>query len=180
MADFNEYFPQLLTFEGGYVDDPADPGGATNKGITLATFQAHAQSLLGIAPTLDNLKALSNGQAAILYKTLYWDPLYCDAIGLQCLAEDLFDFQVNAGFHAVLLLQTLLGPPLKADGRFGADTLAALQAADQATLYPAYRQGRIEYYQHLANEHPVLQRFLPGWLRRAQWFPEQAPAQTSA
>jgi lysozyme family protein len=180
MADFSEYFPQLLTFEGGYVDDPADPGGATNKGITLATFQAHAQSLLGIAPTLDNLKSLSNGQAAILYKTLYWDPLHCDAIGLQCLAEDLFDFQVNAGDHAVLLLQTLLGPPLTADGRFGADTLAALEAADQTTLYPAYRQGRIEYYQHLANEHPVLQRFLPGWLRRAQWFPAQAPAQTSA
>ncbi|MGJ7900875.1 glycoside hydrolase family 108 protein [Lysobacter sp. 1R34A] len=177
MADFNEYFPQLLTFEGGYVDDPADPGGATNKGITLATFEAHAQSLLGIAPTLDNLKALSNGQAAVLYKTLYWDPLYCDAIGLQCLAEDLFDFQVNAGFHAVLLLQTLLGPPVKADGRFGPDTLAALHAADQAALYPAYRQGRIDYYQSLASEHPVLQRFLPGWLKRAQWFPEQAPAQ---
>lgn len=175
MADFNAFFPQLLKFEGGYVDDPADPGGATNKGITLATFQAHAQTLLGIAPTLDNLKALSNGQAAILYKTLYWDPLQCDAIGLQCLAEDLFDFQVNAGFHAVLLLQTLLGPPVVADGRFGPDTAAALQAADQTALYPRYRQGRIDYYRNLAAAHPVLQRFLAGWLARAQWFPEQAP-----
>jgi len=47
MASLDLYLPQLLRFEGGYVDDPADPGGATNLGITLATFERYAQPLLG-------------------------------------------------------------------------------------------------------------------------------------
>ncbi|MGH8083083.1 MAG: glycosyl hydrolase 108 family protein, partial [Lysobacter sp.] len=106
MADFDSYFPQLLRFEGGYVDDPADPGGATNMGITLGTFQAHAQSLLGIAPTLDNLRALTVPQAGVLYKTLYWDTIYGDALSTQELAELIFDFKVNAGAHAITLLQS--------------------------------------------------------------------------
>ncbi len=59
MASFDLYLPQLLRFEGGFVDDPNDPGGATNRGITLATFQRCAQALLGQAPTLQNLRALT-------------------------------------------------------------------------------------------------------------------------
>lgn len=175
MANFDLYFPQLLIFEGGYVDDPYDPGGATNKGITLRTFQGHAQQLLQVAPTLANLQALTDEQAGILYRALYWDPLQCDRIQLQCLAEDLFDFYVNAGVHAIFLVQRLLGAPVAVDGVFGHDTLAALQAADQRTLYARYRQGRIDYYRLLATQHPVLARFLAGWLRRAQWFPVNAP-----
>lgn len=175
MANFDLYFPQLLSFEGGYVDDPHDPGGATNKGITLRTFQAHASQLLQVAPTLANLQALSDGQAAVLYRALYWNPLHGDQIQLQCLANELFDFYVNAGVHAVFLLQRLLGAPVAVDGVFGHDTLAALQASDQRSVYARYRQGRIDYYRLLAAQHPVLARFLAGWLRRAQWFPVNAP-----
>jgi len=175
MAYLQTYLPQLLRFEGGYVDDPADPGGATNKGITLRTFQAHAEALLGIAPTLDNLRALSDAEAGTLYKTLYWDPISGDAIALQYLADIVFDFYVNAGYHAIALLQQALGPPLCVDGRFGPDTLHALLVADQAEVYARYREGRIGYYCQLARSHPVLQRFLAGWLARANWFPAQAP-----
>ncbi|MEG3788949.1 glycosyl hydrolase 108 family protein [Lysobacter sp. CCNWLW3] len=175
MANFDLYFPQLLRFEGGYVDDPNDPGGATNKGITLRTFQTYAERVLNLAPTLANLQALSDEQAGVLYRALYWDALRCDQIQLQCLAEDLFDFYVNAGVHAVFLIQRLLGAPVAVDGVFGHDSLAALEAADQRTLYARYRQGRIDYYRLLAAQHPVLTRFLAGWLRRAQWFPVNAP-----
>src|SRR5215213_788482 len=59
MASLDLYLPQLLQFEGGFVDDPSDPGGATNRGITLATFQRYAQPLLGEQPTLDALRALT-------------------------------------------------------------------------------------------------------------------------
>lgn len=52
MASFDLFFPQLLRFEGGFVDDPSDPGGATNRGITLATFERYAPTLLGLQPTL--------------------------------------------------------------------------------------------------------------------------------
>lgn len=173
MADFSLYFPQLLIFEGGYVDNPADPGGATNRGITRGVFQANARALLGVAPSLDNLRALTEPQAAALYKALYWDRIDADAIALQPLAEIVFDFYVNAGFHAISLLQRLLGPPLASDGLFGPDTLKALEDADQAALYRRYRQGRIDYYTALALAHPLLQRFLAGWLRRSEWFPAQ-------
>ncbi|MGH8082027.1 MAG: putative peptidoglycan-binding domain-containing protein, partial [Lysobacter sp.] len=73
------------------------------------------------------------------------------------------------------LLQSLLGPPIAVDGVFGPDTLAATQHADQGSLYALYRQGRINYYRNLAAAHPVLQRFLTGWLARATWFPAQLP-----
>lgn len=180
MANFDLYLPQLLKFEGGWVDDPADPGGATNLGITLSTFQHYAHPLLGLAPTLGNLRALDTAQAGAIYRKIYWDPIDGDAIPLQFLAEIVFDFYVNAGFHAIALLQQLLGPPLTADGRFGPQTLGALQRADQAALYARYRQGRIDYYRNLAGAHPALRRFLNGWLARVQWFPPQAPGNAAA
>ncbi|WP_369976132.1 glycoside hydrolase family 108 protein [Xanthomonas bundabergensis] len=179
MASFDLYLPQLLKFEGGYVDDPADPGGATNLGITLATFQRYAQSLLGEAPTLEALRALTPEQAGAIYKQAYWDRLDGDQIASQALAEILFDFYVNAGTEAVVLLQRILlqlgATGLATDGDMGPATLAALQAADQAQVYALYRQGRIDYYQRLAQERPVDDKFLQGWLARAEWFPATLP-----
>lgn len=180
MANFELYLPQLLKLEGGYVDDPADPGGATNLGITLGCFQGCAYQLLGIPPTLDNLRALRPEQAGAIYRKLYWDPIDGDSIALQVLADIVFDFYVNAGYHAIVLLQQVLGPSLASDGRFGPQTLAALQRADQVAVYARYRQGRIDYYRNLASAHPVLQKFLTGWLNRVRTFPAQAEASTAA
>jgi Putative secretion activating protein len=184
MASFDLYLPQLLKFEGGYVDDPADPGGATNRGITLATFQRYAQPVLGEAPTLDALRALTVEQAAVLYKQAYWDRLDGDQIATQALAEILFDFYVDAGTEAVLLLQRVLqqsgATDVGMDGEMGPVTLAALQAADQAQVYALYRQGRIAYYRRLAQEHPVDAKFLQGWLARVEWFPATLSSASSA
>ncbi|MDL5364561.1 glycosyl hydrolase 108 family protein [Xanthomonas sp. NCPPB 2654] len=184
MASFDLYFPQLLRFEGGFVDDPADPGGATNRGITVATFQRDAQPVLGEAPTLQALHALTPMQAAAIYKQDYWDKLDADQIASQPLAEILFDFYVNAGTEAVLLLQRILqqlgASGLAVDGQMGAATLAALQAADPAKVYALYRQGRIDYYQRLAAERPADARFLAGWIARAEWFPATLPSASAA
>ncbi|MCC4595048.1 N-acetylmuramidase [Xanthomonas campestris pv. phormiicola] len=180
MASLQLYLPQLLEFEGGYVDDPADPGGATNRGITLATFERHAPSLLGEQPTLDALRPLAPQQAGVIYRHAYWDMLDGDQIASQPLAEILFDFDVKAGAEAVLLLQRILlqsgATGLDTDGEMGPATLAALQAADQARVYALYRQGRIDYYDRLAQERPADDRFLEGWLARAEWFPAMLPS----
>lgn len=175
MASFDAFFPRLLAFEGGFVDDPLDPGGATNKGITLGVFERHARPLLGLGPTLENLKQLSNREAAILYKALYWDALKGDAIALQPLAEILVDFQVNAGAHATILLQRVLNDlseaKLAIDGRMGDATLAALERSDLCEVYRRYREGRMDYYRELALQHPLLRKFLNGWLMRVKSFP---------
>ncbi|CTP88926.1 N-acetylmuramidase [Xanthomonas translucens pv. arrhenatheri] len=177
MADFNAFFPTLLKHEGGFVNDPVDPGGATNKGITLGTFRLYAKSLLQLEPSLGNLRALSDAQAAVIYKACYWNAVHGDEIALQPLAEILFDFQVNAGSNATKLLQRVLNDQkptlqLPADGKFGAATLAALQAADQRDLYTRYKQGRRDYYRRLVDAKPALGKFLKGWLARVDAFPD--------
>lgn len=184
MASFDLYLPQLLRFEGGFVDDPNDPGGATNYGITLATFQRCAQALLGEAPTLQNLRALTVQQAATIYQHEYWDRIGADQIASQTLAELVFDFYVNAGDVAISLLQRVLqqlgASGLAVDGEMGPATLAALASADAAQVYALYRQQRIDYYQRLVAERPVDAEFLAGWLRRAEWFPASLPADAAA
>ena len=178
MANLHEYFPRLLAFEGGYVNDPADPGGATNKGVTLGSFTRYAKPLLGIEPTLDNLRALTDDQAFAIYKSVYWDALHGDEIEDQPLAEILFDFYVNAGGPAVRLLQQELNglgakPAVAVDGVFGPGTLHAVQAADAIELYGRYKVGRRAYYEDLATRRPSLAKFLKGWLRRVDSFPDR-------
>lgn len=174
MADFEVYFPKLLEHEGGFVNDPADPGGETNKGITLKTFEAYAESLLEIEPTLENLKTLTDDQAKQIYKAEYWDKVHGDDIQLQDLAEIVFDFFVNAGAHASELLQRTLnhlGASLKIDGDIGENTLKALGNADPIKVYRRYKQGRIDYYNRLVSQNPRLRKFLNGWLNRVNSFP---------
>jgi len=177
MANFDQFLPLLLRFEGGFVDNPADSGGATNKGITMTTFGDAAQPLLGLPATLENLKALTDEQAGVLYKCLYWDRVGGDAIESQLLANFLIDFFVNAGASAINLLQIVLNevgsqPPVATDGSVGPDTLRALRAADSSDLYARLRQGRANYYRELARKRPQLQCFLDGWLRRVDAFPQ--------
>jgi lysozyme family protein len=172
MASFDIFLPMLLKFEGGYVDDPADPGGETNKGVTMATFQGCAHELLGIDPTSDNLKALTDGQAGILYKALYWNKIQGDAFVLQDLANIGCDFFVNAGTNATKLLQNVMiqmGANISADGVIGPGSIEALVGLPQLEVYRRYKQGRIAYYQNLGQKYP---KFLQGWLNRVNAFPD--------
>jgi len=177
VARFESYFPMLLRHEGGYVDDPLDPGGATNKGVTLETFRLCARRFLGVDPTLAHLKALTDGEAAKIYKPLYWDVVHGDAISLQALADIVFDFQVNAGDFASKLLQETLNdlgatPRLATDGALGPQSIGVLNAFDSVRVYRSYKAGRIEYYRRLVARRPTLDKFLRGWLNRVNSFPD--------
>jgi lysozyme family protein len=172
MATFDLFLPMLLGFEGGYVNDPDDPGGETNKGITMAVFRECSHKLLGIDPTSENLKTLTDTQAGIIYKSRYWDPMQGDAINLQHLANIVCDFYINAGTHATTLLQHTLnrmGANLVVDGKIGTASIQFLNTVDQTDVYRQYKQGRINYYQGLAQRYP---RFLQGWLNRVNSFPD--------
>src|SRR5579864_2106367 len=73
-ARFEKISKIVLLNEGGFVDDPNDSGGATNKGIAWATWQAYAKEDIGVEPTLANLKSLTNDQAKVIYLKRYWEP----------------------------------------------------------------------------------------------------------
>lgn len=152
MSDFNLAIKQTLLFEGGFVDDPNDPGGATNFGITQKDL-----------PGTD-IRSLTEQQAVDYYREHYWKPLYSQ-IESQAVANKLFDMGVNLGVGtAVKLLQEALGVPV--DGSFGPNTLFATNEQGEAGL-GAYKARLVEHYQSLVVRNPSLSKFLNGWLRRA-------------
>lgn len=120
-------FPACLAFtlqpsiEGGFVDDPYDPGGATNHGITLAVFQEYRPGA-----TVADLKNITAAEVQEIYQHKYWTAAHCSALptGIDLMV---FDMAVNAGPHASIhLLQHVVGTTK--DGVFGPRTNAALQA----------------------------------------------------
>jgi len=172
MANFDLFLPRLLSLEGGYVNDPDDPGGETNKGITMTTFAACSRELLGLEPTSASLKTLTNAQAGIIYRNLYWNKISADQFPSQDLAEMVCDFYINAGAKATLLLQQILsamGQRVVQDGIFGPICLEALAKLPSDEVYRRYKQGRKDYYLGLGHEYP---EFLAGWLNRVNTFPD--------
>ncbi len=175
MADFSRFFPILLKHEGGYVNHPADPGGATNKGITLGTLSQCSRALLGLPPSMGLLRELTDEQVGIIYKALYWDAIRGDDIASQSLASLVCDFQVNAGVASSRLLQRVLNeratrPALVIDGMIGPRSLRVVNACDTAQVHAAFKTQRMDYYRGLAKRRPSLQCFLAGWLRRTESF----------
>lgn len=154
-SNFEKYQDKIFDHEGGYVDDPVDIGGATNKGITFNTFEAYAQEDLGIEPTLENLKALTNEQAAIIYKKRYWDKIKADDIKNGSIAYLLYDFNVNAGGNAVKELQRALvdlGNEITVDGAVGNKTIEAINKTNAKLLFDKFKQRRLDYYQNIVDK----------------------------
>ncbi len=146
-------------------------------GITIATFTRYAPGILGEAPTLANLQALTAAQAGQIYKPQYWDVLLGDQINDQLSAEMIADFGVNAGINrAVITAQSILVnmgfSQVNVDGSFGPISLTALNSADAASFYNSYKQARIAYYTQLAQDNPKLEGFLNGWVNRVNSFPD--------
>src|SRR5271156_3359996 len=125
---FEACLPVILASEGGFVDDPHDPGGATNLGISLAPLS----SWRGRTASIADVEALNPAAAGPIYLARYWNPSHaCDCpAGVDLMV---FDEAVNQGVgRAVPTLQAALG--FTADGAFGPATKAALTAAAPAVL----------------------------------------------
>jgi lysozyme family protein len=152
--------PTILAAEGGFVDDPEDPGGATNRGITMHQLSAW----LGRPCTDDDVKALDEKTTREIYRTIYWNGARCDDLPVG-LALEVFDLAVNAGVpRAVKVLQCCLGfAPADQDGAIGPKTLAAAQARPTAALISDYADARRKFYRGLSK----FPRFGNGWIKRA-------------
>src|ERR1700730_17105209 len=160
--DFDACLAFTLKEEGGYSDDPADPGGATNMGITLATYRQWSDNPnLGAVQVQD----LSERTARAIYRSLYWNPLRADALpaGVDL---SVFDMGVNAGiWGSARLLQRALGfTGEEVDGCVGPETLGAAAKCDPRTLVNDLAERQ-------AGLHRSVSRFLhfrPGWLNRTE------------
>ena len=108
MADINVLVPLILKWEGGFVNDPDDLGGATNMGVTLATYRQYRKSRNLPAPTVDDLKNLSREEWTDILKTYYWDRWQADRIRDQSVANILVDWVWASGAYGIRIPQQIL------------------------------------------------------------------------
>lgn len=151
-ARFARALDHVFQWEGGFSDDPADPGGATRFGITRATLA----DWRGEAASVADVRTLDRDEAA----AIYWDACRCGAMpaGLELLV---FDAAVNQGpVRAVRLLQAALR--VRQDGQIGPVTLDAARSADTRAAIIEFAARRMEAYGMLAT----FPRFGLGWSRR--------------
>ena len=183
MKTVEEIAAEIVAREGGYVNDPDDPGGATNYGVTLATLQR-----LGIDKTgegrvdVADVKALSRADASRIYVEHYFRRPRLAELPASVQAS-VFDMYVNAGTNAIKILQRLvtrMGFPATDDGMIGPATIRAATQADLAApgyFADAYGIARRNYYYALGDARPASRKFARskaggkgGWITRAEEF----------
>ena len=164
MANSSKLVPFILQWEGGFVNDPLDLGGATNKGITIGTFTEYKRRKGLKAPTVQDLKNISNEDWHEVFKGLYWDRWKADEIKNQAVANILVDWVWASGSHGIKRPQRLLG--VTADGVVGSKTIAALNAKDPAELFRMIKADRLKFIDEICEKRPANNRFKKGWLNR--------------
>lgn len=174
---------EIVSREGGYVDDPDDPGGATKHGVTLGTLRRVGRDLDGDGDIdAQDVRRLSRDDAVEIFLTHYYRAPRLIALP-EALQPSVFDMYVNAGAQAVRLLQRLLtdmGLPVAVDGMIGAQTAAAAQKAYAMApdhLVDAYGIARRNFYLDLADRRPASRKYARtraggkgGWITRAESF----------
>ena len=183
MQTVREIAEQIVAREGGFVNDPDDPGGATKHGVTIHTMRRLGLDLTGDGRVgVDDVRALSRAQATDIFVE------HCFvAPGIsrlpKALQASVFDMYVNAGGNAAKILQRLLrqmGFGIAVDGAIGPQTVSAAQDAarpDPMALRDAYGVARRNYYFALADARPASRKYActraggkGGWIRRAEEF----------
>ena len=168
--NFDRCLALTLGFEGGYVDNPHDPGGATNMGITRAVLE----QVRGRPVAKAEVMALSRAEAGGIYRRLFWYPVAGDGLPAGVDAV-MFDLSVNSGpVRAVHALQTALNLPLS--GRIGQACLDAVHAVAPATLVTGICRQRQSFLERLKT----FAFFGRGWTRRVQSIERAALAMVVA
>jgi lysozyme family protein len=183
MTDIRRLAEEIVAREGGFVNDPDDPGGATNFGVTIHTMRRLGMDLTGDGQVdTADVRALTRAQAVDIFVTHYFHRPRIDLLP-PVLQPSVFDMYVNAGANAVRILQRLLvemGYDLTVDGVIGPQTARAARAAAEAApdhIADAYGIARREYYYALGDRRPASRKYARrrdggkgGWIRRAEEF----------
>jgi len=162
--NWKESLQHVLKSEGGWSDNPNDPGGATMKGITLGTYRTY----INPRATKEDLKNISDAHISMLYKKFYWDKVRGDELP-SGLDYAMFDFAVNSGPHrAVRYLQQSLD--VVKDGVFGPVTLAAARKENVRTTITELNRLRLAFLTGLNG----WKHFGKGWISRIEKVQEVA------
>jgi lysozyme family protein len=154
--NFDKCLALVLKHEGGYVDNPKDPGGATNLGCTKKVWE----EWVGHEVTKDDIKALKVSDVAPLYKKKYWDAVGGDVLPTG-VDYAVFDLAINSGVgRAAKILQKAVG--VNPDGAIGPATLGAVGAMSARDLATAICEQRQAFLEGL----PTFGTFGKGWTRR--------------
>jgi lysozyme family protein len=174
---------EIVRREGGYVNDPDDPGGATNFGVTIGTMRRLGLDLDGDGDVdTSDVKRLTQAQARQIFVDHYFKRPRIVELP-EPLQASVFDMYVNAGPNAVRILQRLLndmGQRISVDGGIGPQTIEAAQIAYASApnhLADAYGIARRNYYYALADSRPASRKYARrrdggkgGWIVRAEEF----------
>ena len=156
--NFDNCLALLLKSEGGYVNNPKDPGGRTNLGVTQKTWEAW----VGRESSEKEIRALTKDQVAPLYKAKYWTACYGPQLPLG-VDYAVFDAAVNMGVgRAVKLLQESLG--CVPDGQIGPRTIQLIDQKKPQDVIEGFSKRKISFYESL----PTFPTFGKGWLKRVE------------
>lgn len=183
MQSVRQIATEIVAREGGYVNDPDDPGGATNFGVTIHTMRNLGLDLTGDGTvSAADVRSLTKEQAVEIFEKHYFEKPRI-AMLPQIIQASVFDMYVNAGANSVKILQRLLndmGHGLAVDGVLGRKSISAARSAfEEAPEYlaDAYGIARRNYYFRIADRRPASRKYARtraggkgGWIKRAEEF----------
>lgn len=144
---FDQMFDRLIGNEGGYSNDPKDPGGETNHGVTWPTLRAAIAAK--IVPASTTIKTLKREQSKAIYFELFWKRCNADKM-IDGVAFQVFDFAVNSSIEtAVRKLQVALG--VADDGQWGPVSQKACDSASESDVIFRYLAERLDFMRKLKN-----------------------------
>ena len=166
MSDYKKLKPIVRKWEGNaFVNHPADPGGATKWGVTIATFR----SIYGRSKTVNDLKNMTEEQWNYIFKVHFWDRWQADKIESQSIANIVVDWVWASGIYGIKYPQQILG--VTADGKVGPKTLAAINGyPNQKELFQKLWNRRKKHFKNIVKNRPASKVFLKGWMNRLNDF----------
>lgn len=177
MSEFDLAIDFVLRNEGGFVNDPNDPGGATSYGISLRWLKTVGQLDADITGDgqidLEDIRELTKEKAKLLYKKYWWDKYGYEKINDQSVANKILDMSINMGaVQAHKIAQRALFSIngyncIKVDGIIGLNTLTEINDAISLIYLAALKSEMAGFYRELIATKKQFEIYRNGWLKRA-------------